>query len=196
MITNKTFINSEVHGRGLGPGGSLLSLKRTKTDIRHRDVTLKDVSGLQFVVERETRPPGPPILYPQQGLPYSAPIQPPPPAQLTVPYHAGGGNHVLQDYQMQLMLLEQTQKKRQMSENARRKKPIKKQLSHGGVALSPSILCPQVPDEDTIDEELFRVPPYFIAQGPERSPDPYIQHAPHDRTEFSFRERSRDRKMG
>ena len=104
----QTVIDSEVHGRGLGPEGSLLSLKMTKTDVRHRDITLKDVSGLQFVVERETRPPGPPIWYPQQGLPYSAPIQPPPPAQTTVPYHASGGNHVLQDYQMQLMLLEQT----------------------------------------------------------------------------------------
>ena len=83
-----------------------------------------------------------------------------------------------------------------MSENARRKKSIQNQLSHGGVALSPSILCPQVPDEDTTDEELFRVPTYFIAQGPERSPDSYIQHAPHDRTEFSVRERSRDCKRG
>ena len=83
-----------------------------------------------------------------------------------------------------------------MSENARRKKPIKKQLSHGGIALSPSILSPQVPDEDTTDEELFRVPISSRAQGPDRSPDPYIQHAPHDRTEFSVRERSRDRKRG
>ena len=65
----QTVIDSEVHGRGLGPEGSLLSLKMTKTDVRHRDITLKDVSGLQFVVERETRPPGPPIWYPQQGLP-------------------------------------------------------------------------------------------------------------------------------
>ena len=103
----QTVIDSEVHGRGLGPEESLLSLKRIKTDIRHRDITLKDVPGLQFVVERETRPPGPPIWYPQQGLPYSAPMQPPPPAQPTVAYNAGGGNHVLQDYEMQLMLLEQ-----------------------------------------------------------------------------------------
>ena len=106
----QTVIDSEVHGRGLGPEGSLLSLKRTKIDIRHRDIALKDVPGLQFVVERETRPPGPPTWYPQQGLPYSAPMQPPLPAQPTVPYHAGIGNHVLQDYQMRLTLLESQDK--------------------------------------------------------------------------------------
>ena len=31
--------------------GNLLSLKRTKTDIQHRDIVFKDVPGLQFVVE-------------------------------------------------------------------------------------------------------------------------------------------------
>lgn len=42
----QTVIDSEVRGRGLGPEGSLLSLKRTKINIRHRDITLKDVPGL------------------------------------------------------------------------------------------------------------------------------------------------------
>lgn len=96
---------------------------------------------------------------------------------------------------MRLVLLEQTRKKRQLSENAR-KKLIKKQLSHGGIALSPSNLSPQVPDEDTTDKELFRVPIFSRSQGPDRSPHPYIQHAPHDRTEFSVRERSRYHKRG
>lgn len=93
------------------------------------------------------------------------------------------------------MLLEQTRKKRQLSENARTKL-INKQLSHGGIALSPSNLSPQVPDEDTTDKELFRFPISSRSQGPDRSPHPYIQHAPHDRTEFSVRERLRYHKRG
>lgn len=51
-------IDGELSRTDSVPEGSLLSLKRTKTDIRHRDITLKDVPGLQFVVERRaSRPP-------------------------------------------------------------------------------------------------------------------------------------------
>lgn len=38
------------------PESSFLTLKRTKTDIRHCDVAFEVVPGLQFVVERYTSP--------------------------------------------------------------------------------------------------------------------------------------------
>lgn len=38
---------------GSSHGSSILSLKRTRTDIQHRDILFKGVPGLQFVVERE-----------------------------------------------------------------------------------------------------------------------------------------------
>ena len=37
------------------PEGSVLSLKRTKTDIQHRDMTFKAIPGLQFVVQHVIR---------------------------------------------------------------------------------------------------------------------------------------------
>ncbi len=39
-------------------GGSVLSLKRTKTDIRCRDMLFEAVPGLQFVIQRRIRQPG------------------------------------------------------------------------------------------------------------------------------------------
>lgn len=40
-------------------GGSVLSLKRTKTDIQSRDMLFKEVPGLQFVIQRPVRQPQP-----------------------------------------------------------------------------------------------------------------------------------------
>ena len=37
------------------PEGSVLSMRRTKTDIRHRDMIFKDIPGLQFVVQHVVR---------------------------------------------------------------------------------------------------------------------------------------------
>lgn len=52
----QAMVDTELSGTNSRPEASLLSLKRTKTDIRHRDITLKDVPGLQFVVERQIAP--------------------------------------------------------------------------------------------------------------------------------------------
>lgn len=40
-------------------GGSVLSLKRTKTDLQSRDMHFKEVPGLQFVIQRPVRQPQP-----------------------------------------------------------------------------------------------------------------------------------------
>lgn len=59
-------------------GGSVLSLKRTKTDIRSRDMFFKAVPGLQFVVQRQVRQP-PPLgsrsTHSEQALPHVSPGQ-------------------------------------------------------------------------------------------------------------------------
>ena len=46
-----------IFGIDMSTEGSLLSLKRTQTTTYHRDITFKDVPGLQFVVGREDRIP-------------------------------------------------------------------------------------------------------------------------------------------
>lgn len=54
-------------------GGSVLSLKRTKTDMQSRDMFFKAVPGLQFVVQRQVRQP-PPLgsrsTHSEQALPH------------------------------------------------------------------------------------------------------------------------------
>ena len=50
-------LDGVIFGVDMSTEGSLLSLKRTKTTIRHRDITFTDVPGLQFVVRREDRIP-------------------------------------------------------------------------------------------------------------------------------------------
>lgn len=45
------------------PGGSVLSLRRTKTDIRSRDMLFEAVPGLQFVVQRQVRQPPPEVVH-------------------------------------------------------------------------------------------------------------------------------------
>lgn len=48
----QAMVDTELSETSSRPEALLLSLKRTKIDIRHRDIVLKDVPGLQFVVER------------------------------------------------------------------------------------------------------------------------------------------------
>ncbi|KAK0512821.1 hypothetical protein JMJ35_004838 [Cladonia borealis] len=50
-------LDGVIFGIDMSTEGSLLSLKRTKTTICHRDITFEDVPGLQFVVRRERRIP-------------------------------------------------------------------------------------------------------------------------------------------
>ena len=49
----KKILDGVIFGIDMSTEGSLLSLKRTKTTICHRDITFTDVPGLQFVVRRE-----------------------------------------------------------------------------------------------------------------------------------------------
>ena len=54
MVDSETYRDS---------GGILLSIKRTKTDIQSRDIILKGVPGLQFVIQRQIRQPPPSSFY-------------------------------------------------------------------------------------------------------------------------------------
>ncbi|KAK4690902.1 hypothetical protein P7C71_g5988, partial [Lecanoromycetidae sp. Uapishka_2] len=45
-------LDTELQSVGAGFETTLLTLKRTKSDLRHRDITFKDVPGLQFVIKR------------------------------------------------------------------------------------------------------------------------------------------------
>ncbi len=49
----QAMVDTELSETSSRPEALLLSLKRTKIDIRHRDIVLKAVPGLQFVVERQ-----------------------------------------------------------------------------------------------------------------------------------------------
>ena len=53
----KKILGGVMFGIDMSTEGSLLSLKRTETTICHRDITFRDVPGLQFVVRREDRIP-------------------------------------------------------------------------------------------------------------------------------------------
>ena len=71
----KKILDGVIFGIDTSTEGSLLSLQRTKTTIRHRDITFTDVPGLQFVVFREhqipdevTRIVPPPPLSPSERM--------------------------------------------------------------------------------------------------------------------------------
>ena len=53
----KKILDGPIFGIDMSTEGSLLSLERTKTTICHRDITFRNVPGLQFVVRRERRIP-------------------------------------------------------------------------------------------------------------------------------------------
>lgn len=53
----KNILGGVIFGIDMSTEGSLLSLKRTQTTTYHRDITFRDVPGLQFVVRREDRTP-------------------------------------------------------------------------------------------------------------------------------------------
>lgn len=53
----KMVLDGVIFGIDMTTEGSVLSLKRTKTTICHRDITFTDVPGLQFVVRRERQYP-------------------------------------------------------------------------------------------------------------------------------------------
>ena len=168
----RTVVDSKMHDRVSGCEGSLLSLKRTKTEILHRNITLKDVPGLQFVVKRAILPPGPHMWNRREGML--------PPPQPTIPYTISGYNYALQDQPMQLVIPEQ-QLKRKMSVDAGRKKLTRKWFSQGTHTPPPDVLDPQIPDEATTDEELFI--PSSRAQASNRSHDQYKSY---DRSESSI----------
>ena len=111
-------IDAELQNPGYEAGASLVALKRTKVDMTHRDITLKDVPGLQFVVERT------PLLPQRSRVPELLLKGKQSMAYLPIVNTAEASNKALQDYQMQLMLLEQQNKKgllmaRQEQENMR-----------------------------------------------------------------------------
>lgn len=56
----QAMVDSEFSGDS---GGTLLSIKRTKTDMQSRDIILKAVPGLQFVIQRQIRQPPPSSFY-------------------------------------------------------------------------------------------------------------------------------------
>ena len=49
----KKILDGVIFGIDMSTEGSLLSLERTETTICHRDITFRDIPGLQFVVRRE-----------------------------------------------------------------------------------------------------------------------------------------------
>ena len=173
----RTVVDSKMHDRVSGCEGSLLSLKRTKTEILHRNITLKDVPGLQFVVERAILPPGPHMWNRREGMP--------PPPQRTIPYTISGYNYAPQDQPTQLVIPEQ-QLKRKMLVDAGRKKPTRKRFSQGTHTPPPGVPDPQIRDEDTTDEELFIIPLSSRAQASNRSPSPNDQYTSYDRSESSI----------
>ena len=165
-------LDNELLSRGSSSQASLLSLKRTKTDIRHRDITIKDVPGLQFVMER----PGPPAWQARQAGPYHPAIYvpgiPPPPPPIS-PSNGARDGGLLQEYQVPLVIQQQETKKRLILENERMRENSETSMAGAGDYSSPNPLrAPRFPNEDSTDEELFRVPLKSRAHVPDEESSP------------------------
>ena len=75
----KRILDGVIFGIDMSTEGSLLSLKRTKKTICHRDITFTDVPGLQFVVRRERRIPEEVTINRERRIPEEVTISVPEP---------------------------------------------------------------------------------------------------------------------
>lgn len=103
----QSMIDAELYWSGSKSEVSLLALRRVKTDIRQRDITLKDVPGLQFVIER-------PIAKQQSQEYDQRTMQRHSASPICTTGYGSRSSTMLEYWQMQLMQREQQSRKRML----------------------------------------------------------------------------------